>query len=77
MQAAFNDGRREFLTRLNPEQVAEHAKRITSDPAFESLTVTRESPVYRPMQATSKRGRKRAKQQRKHGVVVQKARAKR
>jgi hypothetical protein len=73
MQAAFNDGRREMLSGLNPEQVAEHAKRITSDPAFESLTVTRERPVYQPIQAMSKRGRKRAKQQRKHGVVVQKA----
>lgn len=41
MQVSYNDGRREMLTGLTPEQVAEHAKRVTSDPRFESAEIVK------------------------------------
>lgn len=45
MNVEYNDGRREMLTGLTPDQVDEHAKRVTTDPAFKGLEVLSEKEI--------------------------------
>lgn len=45
MNVEYRDGRRELLTALNPQQVADHAERITSDPEFERAEIMRQKEM--------------------------------
>jgi hypothetical protein len=42
MNVDYLDGRRERLTGLNGDQVAQHMRRVTADPAFDRAEIQRE-----------------------------------